>query len=337
MTMLVAAGCADGEATTGDQPGADGKSPLAEYMGDSFTAGSGGGIRAVRIGGGSGTEPTEEDLAKQRQVEDSIKACMSKEGFQYVPRQPESEAKSKFDDAFNLPPDKFAEQYGYGISTIDFGKPMGEDDDPNKAIRDALSAQAKKAYDKALNGDMPEGGVISGKPGQSTNINEMNTGCRGKAFETVYGKRDKPVDLNKFDSLFKDLEALRKRIESDPRVTGATQGWSDCMADGGKTGLKKPEDAPAKVHERLNQLTGVNPQQDKPTKVPSLDDVDPTKLAELRTFEIELAELDLGCKKKGYEEAYQKVQYELEKEFVETHKAQLEQYKESIANMKGGK
>ena len=41
---------------------------------------------------------------------------------EYVAVPPESNPKSKFSDAFNLPADKFAAQYGYGISTIDWSK-----------------------------------------------------------------------------------------------------------------------------------------------------------------------------------------------------------------------
>src|SRR5689334_22366239 len=128
------------------------KSPLAEYMGDGFISPGGGMMRATRAVGSG--ESTEEDLAKQRKVEDSIVACMKTAGFEYVAVPPEQKTKGKFAEAFDLPPDKFAEQYGYGISTIDWSKAGAEDNanDPNKKIRDALSKTAQTAYDDALNG-----------------------------------------------------------------------------------------------------------------------------------------------------------------------------------------
>jgi hypothetical protein len=340
VAVLALAGCG----STND-PGAaktenGDKSPLAEYMGDAFMSGSGTGMRvAVRAGGGQGS--SEEELAKQRKVEDATAACMKTAGFEYIAVPPESNPKSKFDDAFNLPPDKFAQQYGYGISTIDWSKPGGEDDsNPNTKIRNALSAAAKKAYDKALNGPFATGnGNVVAMPadGKSTTTN-TDTGCRGKAVESVYGKtKDKMADFSKFDSLFKDLEALRKRIEADQRVTDATTAWADCLADAGHAGFKKVDDPRQKVQQKLDQLTGAPstpPKQGgKVTAVgpPSFDKVDAQKLADLRKFEIDLATADQGCKAKGYDAAYKKVQYELEKEFVAANKAQLEQYRDTMA------
>ncbi|WP_328989775.1 hypothetical protein OG394_26420 [Kribbella sp. NBC_01245] len=352
LTLLAVAGCGSGPADTGkDTAAGDGKSPLAQYMGEMFSGGNGGVMmRATRVGGSG--QPTEQELAKQRKVSELTAACMKKEGFEYVVTQPETEQKkSKFDEAFDLPPDKFASQYGYGISTIDFAAmATGDTDDPNQKLRSKLSPTAQKAYDKALDGDMAggQGGVVISKPGSGpTNSNAQNSGCRGKAFEETYGKPgEQGPDLNKFDSLFKDLETLRKRIESDPRVTEAAQKWSDCMADAGHSGLRKVEDGRMKINQRMDALTGGGmPPSAKPgtaIKIPTLKDVDPAKAAALRKDEIAMAIQDLKCRQAGYDDAYKKVQYELEAEFVKDNKAQLEQYKESTSNEnapddKGGK
>lgn len=351
LTLLAVAGCGSGPADTGkDTAAGDGKSPLAPYMGEMFSGGNGGVMmRATRVGGSG--QPTEQELAKQRKVSELTAACMKKEGFEYVVTQPETEQKkSKFDEAFDLPPDKFASQYGYGISTIDFdAMPAGDADDPNRKLRAKLSPTAQKAYDKALDGDMgSQGGVVVSKPGEGpANSSAQNSGCRGKAFEETYGKPGEQTDLNKFDSLFKDLETLRKRIESDPRVTEAAQKWSDCMADAGHAGLRKVEDGRTKINDRMMALTngGKPPASVKPgtaIKIPTLKDVDPAKAAALRKDEIAMATQDYKCRQAGYEDAYKKVQYELEAEFVKDNKAQLEQFKESTSNDgasndKGGK
>ncbi|TCM45796.1 hypothetical protein [Kribbella sp. VKM Ac-2568] len=346
VAVLALAGCGG----TND-PGASGnedqgeKSPLAEYMGDGFMSSSGGGMRiAVRAGGGQGS--SEEELAKQRKVEDGTAACMKAAGFEYVAVPPESNPKSKFDDAFNLPPDKFAEQYGYGISTIDWSKPGGEDDtNPNTKIRNALSATAKKAYDKALNGPNATGdGNVIAVPsdGKSSSTGPTDMGCRGKAVEEVYGKRDMLADFSKYESLFKDIDALRKRIESDQRVVDATAAWADCLADAGHAGFNKTDEPREKVSQKLDELTGndnggptggATPKKGKVTAVgpPSFDKVDAQKLADLRKFEIELAKADQGCKAKVYDEPYKKAQYEQETEFVASHKAELEAYRDGMA------
>jgi hypothetical protein len=333
IAVLALAGCGNnspGAATSPD--GANGKSPLAEYMGDGFSTDSGGGI-SIRIGGSGNQQPTEEELNQQRQMEDSIVRCMQTAGFRYVAVPPESQPKSKFNEAFNLPPDKFAEQYGYGISTIDWAAPAADTSNPNTPIRNALSAAAKKAYDKALNGATGSDGrvIVGDKPGNSTA--PTDTGCRGKAAEAVLGKPlNKADEMKKYDSLFKDLEALQKRILADARVVAATQAWSDCLADAGKPGYKKPDDARKKVEQKLAALTGqkngpaAGPVNGPP---PSFDKVDAVKLADLRKFD--LAKADQKCKAKVYDAEYKKAQYELEKEFVTEHKAELEQFRDGMA------
>lgn len=345
LAVLALAGCGNGQdpaAVTGDQKSA--KSPLAEYMGEGFVSSGGGGIRiAVRAGGGQ--EPTEEDLAKQRKVEDATAACMKDAGFEYVAVPPESQPKSKFNDAFNLPPDKFAEQYGYGVSTIDWSKaaPGNDDSNPNTKIRAALSPTAQKAYDKSLNGpNAGPNGLIAVGPsdgdGKATGA-KTDLGCRGKAAEEVYGKgADRADTFKKYDSLFKDIQALSKRIDADQRVVDATSAWSDCLADAGHPGFKKAHDPREQVSQKLDELTGNKPPAKNGTGKtlvqgpPSFDKVDATKLADLRKFEIALAVDDQKCKAKVYDEPYKKAQYELEQEFVNQHKAELEAYRDEMAN-----
>ncbi len=337
--VLALAGCGAVNSPGADKEpvGSDDKSPLAEYMGEGFSN-SGGMMRVTRAIGGGGS--TEEQLAKQRKLEDSVAACMKAAGFEYVAVPPESNPKSKFDEAFNLPPDKFAEQYGYGISTIDWGKPAGEDEsDPNAKIRKALSPNAQKAYDKALNGELATsgGGVVQAVPADGKRPEAKDLGCRGKAGEEIFGKGDdKMDDFSKFESLFKDLEALRKRVDSDQRVVDATSAWADCMADAGHAGFQKIDDARNQISAKLDELTGTK----KPEKgsgpsvvigAPSLDKVDAAKLAELRKTEIELAKVDQGCKAKTYDAPYKQASTEHEKEFVTQHKAELEQYRDTMA------
>ncbi|MFF0339203.1 hypothetical protein [Kribbella sp. NPDC004875] len=339
LAVLALAGCGNDKApvASGDQK--SDKSPLAEYMGDGFVSSGGGSGFRVAMRAGGAQQPSDEELAKQRKVEDATAACMKTAGFEYVAVPPEQNAKSKFSDAFNLPADKFAEQYGYGISTIDWSKAGDDDSNPNTKIRNALSPNAQKAYDKALNGPNATGNgavVVQGN-GPSTS-GEMDLGCRGKAVEEVYGKgEDRAASFKKFESLFKDIQALQKRIDSDQRIVDATTGWSDCMADAGHTGLKKPDDPRQQVQAKLDALTGNQPPpKGGPSKTitgpPSFDKVDATKLSELRKFEIDLATADQKCKAKGYDDAYKKVQYEAEKEFVDQHKAELEAYRDEMAN-----
>jgi hypothetical protein len=333
------AGCGGSGSNDPAGSGDEQKSPLAEYMGGDFTAG-GGMVMKFAVAGDNGNEqPTEEQLAQQRRMEDLIATCMRDQGFEYVPVPPEAKPKSKFAEAFELPPDKFAEQYGYGISTFDWGDPVGENDtDPNRQIRDRLSATAKKAYDKALDG---EGMVVAAGGGAKVSSSKStDLGCRGKAAEQVYGKpkdlKDPGQEMRRFDSLFKDLEALRKRIEADPRVADAAQAWSDCMADARYTGLNKPEDARTKVQQRMDRLLGIDTSGPGPTAKPkSPKDLDPAQLSALKRYELAIAKADYDCKQTHYEKPFREVQFQLETEFVGTHRTLLEQYKEWAGQQKG--
>jgi len=334
--VLLISGCGkDGTpSASGSSPAAQDKSPLSEYMGSDFTGSGGGGFR-IAIGGND-QQPTEEQLANRRKVEDAIASCMKDQGFRYIPVPPEANPKDKFAEAFRLPPDKFAEQYGYGISTIDFSE--ADSEDPNTEIRNALSDRAKAAYDKALNGQPQQQSsdagtkVVGGGPGIG--------GCRAKAIDQVYGAgtaakkgQTGAQEMRRFDSLFRDLEALRKRITDDPKVVEAARAWSDCMADAKQTGLTKPDDAREKVAQKFNQLLGIQPGQKKEISIgpDSLKNVDPAKLAEVRRYELAVAKADYDCRQKGYDKTYKEVQYAAEREFIQDHKTILEQFKDANA------
>ena len=184
-------------------------------------------------------------------------------------------------------------------------------------------------------------GVIA-MPADGKAGKKMDTGCRGKAAESVYGKGDdKAFDFSKYDSLFKDIDALRKRIDSDQGVVDATAAWSDCLADAGHAGFKKVDEPRQKVTDKLDELQGKKPGSESSpgpgksvtiTGPPSFDKVDQQKLADLRKFEVELAKADQGCKAKVYDAPYKKAQFELEKEFVASHKTELEAYRDGTAN-----
>jgi hypothetical protein len=332
--LLVMTGCGkNGDPSAASSTSGQDKSPLSEYMGTDFTSSGGGGFRIAV--GGNDQQPTEQQLAQRRRVEDAIATCMRSQGFRYIPVPPESNPKEKFADAFRLPPDKFAEQYGYGISTIDFSQ--ADSEDPNTPIRNALSARARAAYDKALNGQQQQSNssgagtkVVGGAPG----------GCRAKAIDQVYGAgtaakkgANKAQEMRRFDSLFRDLETLSNRIQNDPKVVAAARTWSDCMADKRQTGLHKPDDAREKVAQRFNQLVGINPNSKKNILIgpDTLRNIDPAKLATVRRYELAVAKADYDCRQQGYDKAYKEVQYAAEREFIADHKNILEQFKEANA------
>ncbi|GIF75240.1 hypothetical protein [Asanoa siamensis] len=96
-----------------------------------------------------GTPPSDPGAQQSRRDtyyadRDKIMAdCLGKAGFDYRPYRPPAQPQ----EALGLSDDDFARRYGLGISTlIDYPRPA-QSEDPNQAVRSALSAAAQRTYD----------------------------------------------------------------------------------------------------------------------------------------------------------------------------------------------
>ena len=356
---LVLTGCADGAdgdagpagSDTAEPDDGEDASPLAEFLGGQgpFVSGQAGGGMVMRADAAS--ELSEEDRQKMRDVQDLVASCMNDAGFEYVPVSSDAEGPAEFEDAFALDPDEFAEQYGYGISTMALEGPESDQPtDPNQEIREGLSAAAQEAYDKALWGDMagssgPNGVTIAkprpgAAPEGSTSTQASESGCQTKAAEEIYGKADEVAgpDLSAFDGLFDDLGALYERVNNDPRVIEAQRAWADCMAAAGFGDFGAPDEARESVFSRMNELYGDGDGDDAEDGGSGQSirigggpkDIDPAELEEVRTYELDVAGADHDCQQDGYADLLQDVSFELETQFVEEHRAELERYREEL-------
>jgi hypothetical protein len=278
-------------------------------------------------------EEIESDHAKARQVEDLIAACMSEQGFDYVARDPSDE--SLFESGpWSLPPDEFARQYGYGISTIDESN-NGQSSDPNQQIVEGMGSAERRAYFQALYGDaiaVDDDGNIT-KRGPATDVAEpqMNDSCSATASATVYGdssdeSRDDPA-ADPFAALEQEMSALYERVSSDQRVVDATAAWSSCLADAGFPGYSEPTDPVVDVDSRASEVMG--DRRDPST-------ADPAELEELRTFEVAVATADYECRV-PLDDVQHAVQTELEQQFIDEHRAELEQFRDAMAAGEVGK
>jgi hypothetical protein len=284
---------------------------------------------------GRGGEPTQaerdaaaEDFRRQEQI---IAACMQEQGFEYIERDYNQavDAKVKNTEAFDLPPDQYAERWGYGISTIDPSQFTAEaPDDPNSAIVEALSPEARSAYDKAMYGNGRE--------------QADDGGCQGRAMREIYGEDfadRKEVASSEYSALDEEMGALWDRVVNDPRVVAAKSGWSDCMADAGHPEATDPDNAAQLVVERFSDLYGVDPSQFKevragmksPPQQPA-----PAALAEVQSYERSLAMADRRCKA-AYDDAVFTVQTEVENRFIEENRAELERYRDSMGLRSAGR
>lgn len=346
-------GTADGGSSAQAGDGDEEQSPLAEFMGpNSGFAVSGGGRMTMALSAG---DLSEEEQQKLRQVEEFVAQCMQEAGFEYIPVDPMAGAPEDdpFADAYSLPPDEFAREYGYGMSTLMRREaPKDQENlDPNHEIREGLSEAALEEYNSTLWGDMvdmsADGGAVAIKPGGpgGGDLPSMEEqGCNGQARAEVYGEDGGGMmvgpDMSEFESLFEDIEALRQRIETDPRVVAATEEWAVCMAEAGHGDFETlfaPEDA---VMERMGELYGWETEEGPDgggTAVTTEgggwveSDVAPEDLEELQEWEVAVATADYDCEQEHYADTQSEVAWGFEEEFVEQHQAELERYRDALA------
>jgi hypothetical protein len=192
LLVAVLAACTEQDAPssdvgTADTGGGGELSPLEHFLGKGAVSFEGG--LALSSDGSALDSPvglSEDDLSRRREEEQLIADCMRAEGFEYVPYVVDpSDWDQPFEDAYALPPAEFTARYGYGISTIraDIDRP----EDPNEAIREAMSPAELEAYWVAMHGDGAGGYELSA--GESPPP-LAQSGCAGKATGQVYDNLD---------------------------------------------------------------------------------------------------------------------------------------------------
>ena len=315
---------ADGSAPT-TNPAAPAQNAPARYVGplDTF------------LGFGNGKQPTEADLAQeqvdQRALEQQVATCMQAQGFEYVPVEPNNEARNRKEAFRAMPPGDFAAQYGYGISTLDFEESASSN--PNDAIVDAMTVAERSAYYQALYGSLvtidANGRPVKTPMPPGTAPAPGDESCMEKADLGVFGKRpdaDTAPSQDAYVDLQDSMNSLNDSIHGDPRMTAAMTAWTDCMEAKGHPNYTSFDAGQDEVRSRADAVIG-----DK-----AAAEVDPAALSELRAFEISVATDEYQCSL-PYETVHDTVQTELENTFIDEHRAELEQYRDAIAAGTAGK
>lgn len=328
---LILGGCGDESGTS--EAAADG--PLAEFFGEGVIEFSPGGGMGMSFGASTGLQIPEEELERMREVEDLVADCMAGEGFEYTANVVDpNEWLSPWIEAQDLPPDEFAEQYGYGISTMHYSEIEQElPPDPNQEYRESLSDEAEGAYERALYGDREARSFTAGEDPPPVEAR----GCYGIASFEVYGEDSLgPVEKGadpwaEFEDLLYDINSLGHEIHADPRLEAAGQAWLSCMAEAGYPHFQQAGEPEQSIHERLGELEGWDEYADL-SEGEMLDaeppQIDPEELAKLQENEIELAVADHECMAAHYDDVFADVSNELQDEFVEEHRAELERYRD---------
>jgi hypothetical protein len=193
---------------------------------------------------------------EQREIEELVAVCMANEGFEYIPVD---HFMGGFDVAFDE--EEFVREQGFGITTWygneeQFFGPEEDFVDPNAAAVEAMSDAERDAYFEALYGP-PDQGEPQIDPETGEEYYEwegFGEGCYGQAQEQIYGAQQEM-----WDELGPLMEEMWERIQADPRVAKANEGWSACMSDHGFD-YQSPETMYETIFEdfqrRLDEIVG---------------------------------------------------------------------------------
>lgn len=349
VALLTAACGSDGEASSsgGGAAGTDltaadlFESPLAEYTG------------AADFFAEDGQQAMVDAMAE---AEQAVAECMREQGFEYkvVDRSDMfsfSGGGGWFEDPFDR---EAVETVGFGISTT-FEDTFGDIEeqmsaDPNAEIRQSLSPSEQQAYDEALMGaafaGMFGGGsggavgvdveeVTDSGEGESggdaiVNIDDFDPaqmGCQGSAFAAM---ADLGGGIWEDEELSGALEDLEERLEADPRMVDANADWSACMADAGHD-FESLDEVFEEISGRMDEVMGVDEMGfeapiggDAEGVAEAFSfDYDEAALSEVQAFELDVAKANFDCQIPLLETQVE-VRNELEGEFVEANREQLE-------------
>jgi hypothetical protein len=303
---------------------------------------------------GSIPSTEEEWQAKEREVQDLIAACMTEQGFEYIPFvYPGAGGMSLGADA-DLDQRGWTEKYGYGMSTFDDpGADPAEFEDPNNAVLETMSPAEADAYFKALNGaefaadlaaeqsaaPLPSGTPVATEPSTAAPSTEPDLGCWGDAQETVYGQGYLGGG-EEFRDMWDAMNQLWESTQQDDRLTQVSADWAGCLSDAGHPGFSVPQDAMDDVNSRWSELNGWPDPGTDPTAAAEMTG-EPTRppadaITKFQSEEIALALADYDCQQKvGYQTLFEKVRIEAEEQFVVEHRAELERYRDTL-NSGGG-
>ena len=275
---------------------------------------------------------------KQTQVEERVKACMKRSGFDYVPVDPNA-TKAAITGTSGLTDDEFRRQYGYGISTV-FEKVVEiarspKSGDPNVVYRSHLDAAGQLAFDKALTGGVVDISVSGALDGARAGDLSGLGGCIEEATNAIFG------DATVISALAK-IEELDARAEADDRLVKARDDWSKCMK---KQGLDyaDPNAVDGVILDKLSAIVGAdaakalgggNSISPLAFGAGALPDYDKAALAKLQAEELTTAQADLDCEEQFVTDVEDKVKAEYVKKFAQENAVLITKAQAELAKRK---
>lgn len=300
-------------------------SPLSAYLSSAF----GGDL--------SPEEQQQRSDEMQKKIEDSVAACMSAEGFEYIPANNSGSTMVSSGEEWKPDDREFVSQYGYGAinypgrDTQTAAPSTEQYVDPNQSYVESLSESERTAYQETL-----WGAASTQEPaeGETYEYKWEEHGCQGKAQQEVNAAQN-VWSRDEFKELTEAMNQLYATTSTSPEQQKLDGEWASCMADAGHAGFSVQTDAANSIYEKLNALS-----QDMPQPDPTLSESEimafyaqqekerQEKQAPMQDEEIALALADLDCREKtDYRPTQLKLQFAAEEQFIKDHKTELEAFK----------
>ena len=270
------------------------------------------------LSAGYGEYDEDTAIADSKQIEESTAACMAEEGFDYVPVDQSQNMSFDMDDQEDRETEEWVAANGYGMTQSPEEVAAQQEQaesyvDPNQDYVASLSEGEQTAYYEVLYGP-PQTEDMMNEDG-SSEYKWEEAGCSGSAQHEVNG--DNPSEDKAHKPLFDAISKFYEKLQKDPAVQELDGAWAACMADTGHPEYKAKQDAINAASELSNALynndTGEAPSDEA--------------LAKVREGEIEIALADFTCSEKvDYTDSMLKVQFKLEEQFVDDHKAELDAF-----------
>ena len=248
-------------------------------------------------------------LAATRLREELVAACMTEQGFTYVPAVPPAPAGPARTEADGVPDQgtlAFAEQFGFGIADTSWmsaaGAAMPAWTNPNDEHVERMSEAERAAWEYALYGIGADG------HGEDWALG----GCLGEALEQTL----QPPTA--FAGLQEEAGRHWERVWSDPRVAEVDAAWASCMIDHGHPGWQSPVDLHSGLSDEFSERYASAGAEAR---------------AGFAEREIALAVASETCRAQvSHGETVYSINHDLQRQFVDRHEAELEawaQYEES--------
>ncbi|SJN08053.1 hypothetical protein FM113_00645 [Leucobacter sp. 7(1)] len=306
-----------------DTPAAADTGPLAEYLSPLLTS----------------QEASEEAARIEHERAQELTAeCMRAEGFDYTPRPftggpitgamiggvPTSETDAEAE--------AFARSYGYGIvEDPDFDAAIAAADAAGSELVDingdylaSLKESEQDAYWETLNGSPLSDEELQAELEDANTTEIKGRGCAGEALDIARSEqagtmvaRDDPEFADLFEAERRLNEPLDPEAPSNEDLVALNEVWTQCMVKVGHSTYTSPTHARNTLGQDFEQM------QSDAGELEQI--VSQSEQERFQALEIEVASADLECRKSAdYDAELTRITHELEQEFVDEYRTELE-------------